>query len=53
MREVLDDLDPDPNDAWYIRFRLKLDAGVVDQIPDDILVAVDDRTGEVVLHYQM
>lgn len=53
VREVLEVDDPDLTDTWYVSFLLKLDEGVVDQIPDDILITVDDRTGEATLHYQM
>jgi hypothetical protein len=53
VREVLEIEDPDLTDTWYVSFLLKLDEGVIYQHPDDILITVDDCTGEATLHCQM
>ena len=53
VREVLEVDDPELTDTWHVSFLLKLDEGVVYQHPDDILITIDDRTGEPTLHYQM
>jgi hypothetical protein len=44
VREVLEVDEPDLADTWYVSFLLKLDAGVVYQHPDCILVTDDDGT---------
>jgi hypothetical protein len=51
-RAVLGVANPDP-DSWYVRFKLKRDEGVVEQIPDDILIRIDDRTGVAEIFCQM
>ena len=61
VREVLGDNSdvrevlglPELADTWYVSFLLKLQEGVVYQHPDDILISIDDRTGEPTLHWQM
>jgi hypothetical protein len=53
VREVLEVDEPDLTDTWYVSFLLKLDEGVLYQHPDDILITVDDGTGEATVHYQM
>jgi len=53
VREVLGSTDPDLADTWYVSFALKLDEGVVSQHPDNILITVDDHSGQATLIYQM
>jgi hypothetical protein len=53
FREVFGCDDPDARDVWYVSFALKLDEGVIEQHPDDVLFKVDDQTGEVTLIWQM
>ena len=49
FQEVFGLEDPEARDTWHVRFLLKLDEGVVSQIPSCIHVRVDDQTSEVVI----
>ncbi len=51
-REFIGVDEPNKKDTWYVRFQLKLDEGIV-QHPDDILISIDDHSGEATLHSQM
>jgi hypothetical protein len=53
VREFLEIDNPDITDTWYVCFQLKLESGVVHQHPDDILISIDDSSGEATLHWQM
>jgi hypothetical protein len=53
VREVLEVDELGLADTWYVSFLLKLDEGVLYQHPDDILITVDDGTGDATVHYQM
>jgi hypothetical protein len=53
VQQVLAVNEPGLSDVWYVSFLLKLEQDIASQHPDDLLITVNDQTGEASLHYQM